>query len=75
MAWFAQSAGSVAVTIVCVQFLNIMLASCWFFSSIAKDITTDVIEFNIDIQESEENRARLTKSFCSLVQIYSDAKR
>lgn len=41
----------------------------------AEDITQDLAAFNIIVKTtSDENRTELTKCFCDLVQIYTDAK-
>lgn len=74
MAWFAELIGAIPPSIIDVLFTNLVFGSCWLFICIAKDITQDVIEFNEIVTTTKENRTELTKQFCDLVQIYSNAK-
>lgn len=71
-----QGAGTIAVASIDIQFLNLVFGSCWLFIFMADDITQDVVAFNIATMTttSHENRTDLTKRFCDMVHIYSDAK-
>lgn len=72
VAWLSQFAGGASVASIYTQFLNIFIGSCWFFTFTAEDITQDVVAFNI--MQSAATKAELTRRFCDIVQIYSDAK-
>lgn len=75
MAWLIQCIGAMPATINTVHFLNVIFGPGWLFICIAEDITQHVTAFNINVQStSDKYRTKLPKSFCDLVQIYSDAK-
>lgn len=74
VAWLAQFAGSISITITAIAFFNIVLGSCWLFIVFSKDITNDVAAFNVKISKADD-QAKLMEQFCNLIQIYSDAKR
>lgn len=75
MAFFIQFADASSASSAYVQFLNLIFGSCWLFMFIAEDITKDVTSFNIATRQPDENRVELMKSFCDIVQIYTDAKK
>lgn len=54
-------------------FVNTVFGACWLFIHIAEDITKELSAFNNDIETSKENRVELSKRFCDLIQVYSDA--
>lgn len=72
----AQLTGVMAQASFYLQFLSFAFGSCWLFIFIAKDITTDLTAFNTAVaaKTSDGNSAELTKRFCDVVQIYTDAK-
>lgn len=75
MAWFAQCAGALTGGSIYTQFPNLVFGTCWLFIFIAEDITMEVDAFNVDVKRSlGRNRAKLTKRFCDMVQLYWDAK-
>lgn len=76
VALLGQGAGSLFAAASVLQFLNLLFGSCWPFILIAVDITKDLEAFNNDVRTPSENlvNAKLTKCFCGLIQIYSDAK-
>lgn len=72
-----QFIGIYAVAQNMVQTLNLFFGSCWLFNFMGEDITKDLSAFNRTVQQqsSEGNRTMvLTKRFCDLVKIHSDAK-
>lgn len=74
MAALLQCAGCVCVLALLMQFFNLLIGSCWLFVCIARDITKDWAKFNAAVRSTGGNDAKLTKRFCRLVQVYSDAK-
>lgn len=75
-AYIAQLTANFCILLVYVQFLNFFFGSCWLFTFIAEDISTDLDAFNILAQNtSDGERAELLKRFCDIVQIYSHAKK
>lgn len=76
LAWLIQclfppSGGSMYM-----QFSNIFFGSCGLFIFMAKDITRDMAAFNASAKTttSDETHRKLTRSFCDIVQNYTDAK-
>lgn len=75
VASLAQFVGTLTVESIYIQFLNIVFGSCWLFIFVAEDIIQDVDAFNTSIKAiSNESHTELTKRFCDLLRIYSDAK-
>lgn len=69
-----QFAATACILAVNVQFFCFFFGSCWLFISIANDITKELTDFNVVVKSSDGNHPKLTKRFCDLVQVYSDAK-
>lgn len=74
MAFSDQIAVATTVGIAYNHFLNFILASCWLLYIFAKDNTTELAAFSIDVNQRDRNRPELTNRFCDLIQIYSDVK-
>lgn len=75
VAWTAQCAEVIPTATIIAQILSLIFGSCWLFICMAEDITQDVVEFSFIVTTStDENRTELSKRFCDLIQIYSDAK-
>lgn len=74
VAWFSQFAGCLASFSVSLININFMVGSCWLFTFIADDITSDLPEFNRDDEMANKNQAEQLKRFCGIIQLYSDAK-
>ena len=75
MAWLAQTAGVVAMMVQSTEYLSFITGSNYLFICMAKDVTSDVAEFN-DIVKTQKNpdRDELMERFCDIIQLYSDAK-
>lgn len=69
-----QCAGAVTVFCTHARFLILIIVTAWLFIVFADDITRDMVAFNVSAQTTNENHAKLTRDFCDLIQIYSDAK-
>lgn len=75
MAWLAQCAGTISAASVYVQFPNFVLGSCWFFISVAEDITQDVLVFNVIAKTtSVKNLAKSTKQLNDVLKSYLGVK-
>lgn len=72
--FISQSIGPGVAASADVQFLCLIFGSCWLFIFIAEDIAKDLIAFNIIAKTSNANHSELTKRFCDIVQIFTDAK-
>lgn len=74
-AYLSQCALGPAVGSLFIQLPIFVFGSGWFFICIVEDIKQDVAEFNIMVKTtSDVNRIELTKCFCDIVQIFTDAK-
>lgn len=75
VAYLSDCVGCVSLASAFIQFLNLLIGSCWLFIYIADDITSDLAAFNADIETTEHNRAvELLTRLCDIIRIYSDAK-
>lgn len=79
VAWVVQGAEFAAAGTIGIPCYNIIFGSNWLFIAMVEDITNDIVEFNNRVKILKANnevsdRAKLKKSFCNVIQNYSDVK-
>lgn len=75
IAWLIQSVACAIGAITTTVFFYLIFGSCWLFIYIAEDTTKDLAAFNSDITSNAwKKRPESMKSFCEIVQLYTDAK-
>lgn len=75
MAWLVQSAMCATAGLTDIVFFNLIFGSCWLFIHMSEDTTMDLAAFNTDITSNRKKiRPQTMKSFCDIVQLYTDAK-
>lgn len=74
VASFCQYIGVITTANMLAHNLNLFIGSCWLFKFIANDIKNDLTAFNAAAKAPDADPVVLTKRFCDLVQIHSDAK-
>lgn len=79
VAWLGEAVGFFSFGLAGVPFYAYLFGSGWLFAFMAKDMRKDLKSFNINIAKATENNddehhVGLTKQFCSIIQIYINAK-
>lgn len=75
VAWRAQIVGFFALVVSASPFFHIFFGSCWLLNVIVQDLTNDMAAFNnTDEIQNDNNRVKLMKVFCKIIQDYSEAK-
>ena len=73
IAYIFESAGSYASCIAAVPFMCVLVGSCWILKSMGKDITNDLLEFNLN-KLANADETELLRDFCDISKRLSDAK-
>lgn len=76
VAWIGQCAGVGTIITIPITFFNTVFGSKWLFMVIAEDITSDLTAFNNDVDKMQtiSHRAESIQRFCTIIQLYTDAK-
>lgn len=68
-----EAAGYFAEVNATIIFLSIFIGSCWILTSMAKEITDDLQELNMD-ESGSADQAQIQSRFCSISKRLTDVK-
>lgn len=71
MAFLTEVGASVATFLCVASLICFLIGACWLFIHFVKDIADDLSALNVS-ETSDSNRKEMMKSFCAIIQSYTD---